>query len=138
VRRLLWRHVSAGARHFTSGGCNEHGVAGTCSEPRKTCLFTAYTLEGALAEYDKVVAAHPPYRHRPRDLVTVFVDVEPVLDLTDSTLQASYRMTDARMRGADYRACRHVVRRAILLDGYRAIRAPSAAAGSRRAASRGT
>lgn len=97
--------------------------------PRITCLYTAYTERGALAEYDKL-AREPAYSRRPRDLVSVRVDVAPVLDLTNPDLQAHYTITVAQIigeRSHDLSACRRVVRRAVIEDGYRAVRAPSAA-----------
>lgn len=97
--------------------------------PRISCLYTAYTADGALAEYDKL-ASEPGYARRPRDLVSVEVDVQDVLDLTDPDLQARYDIQSAQLRGDsadDLRACHRVVRQAVLTDGYRAIRAPSAA-----------
>jgi RES domain-containing protein len=98
--------------------------------PRISCPYTAYTEHGALAEYDKL-AREPAYGHQPRDLVSVVIDLEPVLDLTDLRVQARYRITAEQMCGdrpADLVACHRVVRQAILMDTYRAIRAPSAAA----------
>jgi RES domain-containing protein len=96
--------------------------------PRISCLYTSYTAEGALAEYDRMVASRPAYRHSPRDLVSVLIDVEPVLDLTDPVNQARYGITREAMLSSRYTACHRVVRRAILTDGFRGIRAPSAAA----------
>jgi hypothetical protein len=128
IRRLLWRHVPAGAAPLHFGWMQRARGRWNLQRPRISCLFTTYTQQGALAEYDKVVLSHPAYRHRPRDLVSVVVDVEPVLDLTDPAVQARYGITLAQIRSARYGACRHVVRRAVLVEGYRAIRAPSAAA----------
>jgi hypothetical protein len=63
--------------------------------------------------------------------VAIRVDVEPVLDLCDPALQARYGITPQELRGDhpwDLVACRRVMWLAVHRDGYRAIRAPSAAA----------
>jgi RES domain-containing protein len=98
--------------------------------PRIACLYTACSQTGALAEYDKL-AQEPVFGRQPRDLVAIRVDVEPVLDLCDPTLQACYGITLRELRGdhpSDLAACRRVMRLTVHRDGYRAIRAPSAAA----------
>lgn len=95
--------------------------------PRIACLYTSYTADGALAEYDKLAREEAGYSTRPRDLVSIQVDVEPVLDLGDPEMQARYEITDRQLRGRSYVPCHRVVREAVLRDGYRAIRAPSAA-----------
>jgi hypothetical protein len=91
------------------------------------CLYTSYTADGALAEYEKLARGEAGYASRPRDLVSVQVDVEPVLDLTDPRNQARYNITERQMRGLGHVVCHRVVREAVLRDGFRAIRAPSAA-----------
>lgn len=126
VRRLVWRHVPAGAEplHFTY--MQRARGRWNLQRPRIACLYTAYTRAGTLAEYDKIVRGDPAYRHRPRDLVSILVDVEPVLDLLDTALQAHYGVSQDEMVAPSYSTCHRTVRRAILEDGYRAIRAPSA------------
>jgi hypothetical protein len=52
--------------------------------------------------------------------------VEPVLDLIDRAMQSRYAVTREALAGLGYGECHRVLRRA-LADGYRAIRAPSAA-----------
>lgn len=95
--------------------------------PRIACLYTSCTAAGALAEYDKLARQEAGYATRPRDLVSVQVDVEPVLDLGTPENQARYGITERQMRAPGYTPCHRVVREAILRDGFRAIRAPSAA-----------
>jgi RES domain-containing protein len=95
--------------------------------PRIACLYTSYAYHGALSEYDKLAREEAGYASRPRDLVSIHVDVDSVLDLTDPDLQAMYGITSAQLVGVSYTPCHRVVREAILRDGFRAIRAPSAA-----------
>jgi RES domain-containing protein len=96
--------------------------------PGIACLYTAYTDLGALAEYEKLAREEAGYASRPRDLVSIQVDVAPVLDLADPEVRLRYGITAGQLCAAGYTACHSVVRRAVLVDGYRAIRAPSAAA----------
>lgn len=96
--------------------------------PRIACLYTSCSADGALAEYAKLARSEAGYATRPRDLVSIQVDVEPVLDLTDPEVQARYAINDRLMRSTGYTPCHRVVREAVLRDGFRAIRAPSAAA----------
>jgi RES domain-containing protein len=95
--------------------------------PRIACLYTSYTPEGALAEYEKLARKEAGYTTRPRDLVSIKVDVEPVLDLFDPEMMARYELTEQRIRGYSYGFTHQAVQQAILHDGFRAIRAPSAA-----------
>lgn len=95
--------------------------------PRIACLYTSYTADGALAEYDKLACEEAGYATRPRDLVSIQVDVEPVLDLGNPEMQARYQISERQMRGRSYVPSHRVVHEAVLRDGYRAIRAPSAA-----------
>jgi RES domain-containing protein len=96
--------------------------------PRIACLYTAYTRDGALGEYDKLAREEVGYASRPRDMVSLQVDVEPVLDLADPDLQRAFGITSAELASPAYTACHRVVRHAVLKAGFRAIRAPSAAA----------
>lgn len=129
VRRLVWRHVPAGAEPLHLGWMQRARGRWNTQRPRISCLYTAHTEAGALAEYDKL-AREPAYARRPRDLVSLHVDVEPVLDLTDPAFQERYGIDLGQLVGAEasaLRACHRVVREAILAGGHRAIRAPSAA-----------
>lgn len=126
VRRLVWRHVPAGAEplHFTF--MQRARGRWNLQRPRIACLYTAYTQAGALAEYDKIVQGDPAYRHRPRDLVSIRVDVDPVLDLLDPALRDHYEVSEDELVASTHTACHWIVRRAVLQEGYRAIRASSA------------
>lgn len=123
----MWRHVPRGAEPLHAGWMQLARGRWNLQRPRIACLYTAYTHLGALAEYEKLARSEPGYAARPRDLVSVHVDVEPVLDLTDPDLQAVYGITADQLIGGRYAICHRVVRRAVLRDGYRAIRAPCAA-----------
>lgn len=126
VRRLVWRHVPAGAEPLHYTYMQRARGRWNLQRPRIACLYTAYTQAGALAEYDKVVEGDPAYRHRRRDLVSIWVDVDPVLDLLDTALQVRYRVFEDDLVALSYTACHGIVRRAVLQEGYRAIRARSA------------
>jgi RES domain-containing protein len=89
VRRLVWRHVPAGAEPLHFGWMQRARGRWNTQRPRISCLYTAYEDDGALAEYDKL-ALEPGYARQPRDLVSLQVDVEPVLDLTDAAIRAAY------------------------------------------------
>jgi RES domain-containing protein len=95
--------------------------------PRIACLYTAYTVFGALGEYDKLAAGEVGYGSRPRDLVSIRVDVQLVLDLLDPEVRERYAIANDDIVAGRYTACHRVVREAVLRDGFRAIRAPSAA-----------
>jgi RES domain-containing protein len=95
--------------------------------PRITCLYTSYTPSGALAEYEKLAREEAGYASRPRDLVSIHVDVAPVLDLTDPRVLATLGVAPSAMIAQGYAACHRIVRRAVLKEGFRAIKAPSAA-----------
>jgi RES domain-containing protein len=127
VRRTVWRHVPRGAQPLHAGWMQVARGRWNTQRPRIACLYTSYTADGALAEYDKLAREEAGYSTCPRDLVSVQVDVEPVLDMTDPQVRARYGVTEADIRGTGYSACHRVVRQAVLHDGFRAIRAPSAA-----------
>ncbi len=83
----VWRHIPAGSYPLNlrylllaSGRWNRAGEYG--------CLYTALTRAGAAAEYSKYLQAAGAggrFPTRPRELVSLKVTVEPVLDLTDPT-----------------------------------------------------
>lgn len=130
-RGTVWRHVPAGANPLhvgrilhALGRWNRSGIFG--------CLYTALTIEGARAEYEKhfgAVGSAPETRAR-RDLVSIEIDVGPVLDLTDPVVAAQLNVTQ-EMLCADsddaLELCRTIATWA-RIQGYRAILAPSAAA----------
>lgn len=133
VSRLVWRHVPAGAEPLHLGWMQRARGRWNTQRPRLTCLYTAYSADGALAEYEKL-AIDTVFARSPRDLVSIRVTVEPVLDLTEPAIQALFGITPAQMTGSDssdLAACRRAVQVAFA-SGYRAIRAPSAAAAGER------
>lgn len=130
VRRTVWRHVPAGAEPLHLGWMQGARGRWVFQRPRITCLYTAYREEGARAEYQKL-AQEAAYARQPRDLVSLLVDVTPVLDIADPDHRDRYGIHLDQVRGdrpADIAACHRVVKQAVLRDHYRAIRAPSAAA----------
>jgi RES domain-containing protein len=129
VSRLVWRHVPAGAEPLHLGWMQRARGRWNTQRPRLTCLYTAYSAEGALAEFEKL-AVDTVFARAPRDLVSIRVTVEPVVDLTEAVVQALFDITLTQMAGSDstdLAACRRAAQTA-LASGYRAIRAPSAAA----------
>ena len=80
----VWRHVPAGAQVLHVGFILRAGGRWN-RRGRYGALYTALKREGALAEYRKYfgqrgMADRPK---APRDLVSVEVDLDPVVDLTD-------------------------------------------------------
>ena len=81
----VWRHIPAGSYPLNlrylllaSGRWNRAGEYG--------CLYTSLTRAGAAAEFRKYLqaaGAGEGFPTRPRELVSLRVTVEPVLDLTD-------------------------------------------------------
>ncbi len=80
----VWRHIPAGEHPLhagyilrATGRWNRAGVYG--------CLYTAFSKEGAVAEYEKYLERENSTRikSKPRELVTIKVDINPVLDLTN-------------------------------------------------------
>ena len=127
IRRLVWRHVPAGVEPLHLGWMQRARGRWNTQRPRVTCLYTAYTLDGALGEFVRLAAGRPAYAATPRDLVSIHVDVEPVADLTDEDVLQELGIDPTELVGPGYAAC-HRAMHAALREGYRAIRAPSAAA----------
>ncbi len=81
----VWRHIPAGSYPLNlrylllaSGRWNRAGFYG--------CLYTSLTRAGAEAEYRKYLqaaGAGAQLLTRPRELVSLRVTVDPVMDLTD-------------------------------------------------------
>ena len=79
----VWRHIPAGEHPLhagyilrASGRWNRAGVYG--------CLYTAFSKEGAITEYKKYLEREnsSSIESKPRELVSIVVDINPVLDLT--------------------------------------------------------
>jgi len=95
-------------------------------------LYTALTRAGAIAEYEKVRRAYKDFgvpRGRPKDLVSIEVQVHPVLDLTDRRMRRTLGVSLSMITGdddGDLETCRQLADLA-RAKGYRAILSPSAA-----------
>ncbi|MCX6071370.1 MAG: RES family NAD+ phosphorylase [Chloroflexi bacterium] len=126
----VWRHVPAGAQVLHVGFILRAGGRWN-RRGRYGALYTALKPQGALAEYRKY------YRQRgmanrpksPRDLVSVEVDLDPVVDLTDPgngivDPKASFLTGDTPQ---DYDKCQALADD-VRAAGYVGLIAPSAAA----------
>jgi len=130
LRAKVWRHIPVGAHPrdleaiLRSGGrWNRPDVYG--------CLYTALTLQGAIAELEKAknYKSGAPRQIGPRELVSIQVDLDPVVDLTDPNNgyvdpQAPF-LTGAA--DDDKENCRSLADQ-LRIDGVAAIIVPSAAA----------
>ena len=126
----VWRIVPRGAFALhvgfilrARGRWNREGVYG--------CLYTALTPEGALGEWGKYLrrAGVSARLAPPRDLVSLRVRVDPVLDLTSRTVRREMGISLATLTGdeeGDLEACRSIADLARQQD-YCAILSPSAA-----------
>ena len=128
-RGVVWRHVPVGAEPLHLGWILK-GARGRWNSrrPRLPCIYTALTPEGAIAEYERHVAAYGAPRRR--DLVSLRVAVGPVLDLTSRFVRRRFGIGLDAVVGdaaADLAACRTLARRHVLHGDHRAILAPSAA-----------
>lgn len=95
------------------------------------CLYTALTPEGALAELDKHADEFAGRRRR-RDLVSLRVDIDQILDLTSTIIRVRLGVPESVLTGddaTDLAFCRGLARREVLHGEYGAILAPSAAPG---------
>ena len=106
-----------------SGRWNRYGEYG--------CLYTAVSERGAVAEYRKVLThvGLTPDADAPRDLVTIEVDADPVLDLATDPFFESTGVPLSALTGdssADLELCRTIADYA-RSEGYVAIISPSAA-----------
>lgn len=125
----VWRHIPKGEHSLhtgyilrAAGRWNRPGVYG--------CLYTAFSKEGAIAEYKKSLERESINlaKAKPRELVTIKVDINPVLDFTNKRtslvpLSSTFLVGDDP---DDLEKCR------VLADtardrGYAAIIVPSAA-----------
>jgi RES domain-containing protein len=126
----VWRIVPANAFALhvgyilrARGRWNREGVYG--------CLYTALTPEGALAEWAKYLrgAGVPPALSSPRDLVSLEVRVDPVLDLTSAAVLRQVGIQPEMLTGDgddSLELCRAIADLA-RQRGYHAILSPSAA-----------
>ena len=126
----VWRIVPAKAFALhvgyilrARGRWNREGVYG--------CLYTALTPEGALAEWAKYLRAAgvPPAVSSARDLVSLEVRVEPVLDLTSAAVLRKIGVEREMLTGDgddSLELCRALSDLAHQ-RGYHAILSPSAA-----------
>jgi len=95
------------------------------------CIYSSLTKEGAIAEYHKYLqqaAVSSPSLAKPRELVSLIVEVDPVIDLTKS--KSSPVSTSALFltgdNPADIEDCRKLAD-IFRAQGYNGIIAPSAA-----------
>lgn len=93
-------------------------------------LYTSLSEQIARAEWNKRQNKQPRYRRTQRDVVTIQVDVEPVADLTQSSVrrQLGLSITHGQMTSdssSDYSACRQAADRVRSKD-YNAILVPAA------------
>jgi hypothetical protein len=125
-----WRHIPAGSYPLNlrylllaSGRWNRAGEYG--------CLYTSLTRTGAEAEYRKYLraaGAGGQFPARPRELVSLIVTVEPVMDLTDPAASpvppTSHFLT--MDDDASLESCRALAD-ALRAQGFAALITPSAA-----------
>lgn len=105
------------------GRWNREGIYG--------CLYSSLTRTGARAEYRKYLqsaGAAGRIRKRPRELVSLSVSIEPVMDLTDPNVSpvptgSPFLIGDDEASHATCRQLADVLR----AQGYAAIITPSAA-----------
>ena len=127
----VWRHIPAGGFSLhagyilkASGRWNRAGVYG--------CIYTSLTQPGAIAEYQKYLhfaGITDPNLVKPREIVSIIVDIDPVMDLLDK--KASPIPVNSRFltgdNPSDIVSCR-LLADYLRSEGYSGIIAPSAAA----------
>jgi RES domain-containing protein len=128
----VWRHIPAGAHPLhvgyilkATGRWNRAGEYG--------CIYTSLTADGARAEYRKYLNRAGIYKIgllKSRELVSLLVEVNPVMDLTNAkTSPISPKETFLTSDDPeDLQACRSLAD-TIRAQGYAGILAPSAALG---------
>ena len=128
---VVWRYIPAWAHPLhvgfllqAAGRWNRYAEYG--------CLYTSLSREGAIAEYRKVAGGYVGLASsdaEKKDLVSILVRVEPVLDLTDRSVRRRYGVSLAMLTGdsdESLETCRSIADLA-RAQGYRAILSPSAA-----------
>jgi len=126
----VWRHIPAGAHPRDLEAILRSG--GRWNRPDVyACLYTALTLDGAIAELRKAKyrSSGLPRDIKPRALVSIQVDLDPVIDLTDPA-NPYVDPKEHFLTGntdADKEHCRSVADR-VRADGIVGIIVPSAAA----------
>ena len=95
------------------------------------CIYTAFSRDGAIAEYKKILksAGLSPVDAAKRDLVTIKVNLSPILDLGTERTRRRLSVTKTQLIGdspRDFELCRSIADLA-RSEGYVAIRSPSAA-----------
>ncbi len=126
----VWRHIPAGAHPLhvgyilrAGGRWNREGEYG--------CIYTSLTLEGVKAEYRKYLKRAGILRPgllKPRDLVSLMVEINPVMNLTDKKV-APVPPDEPFLTGdepGDLEACRSLAD-TLRAQGYAGILVPSAA-----------
>jgi len=131
----VWRHIPAGAHPLhvfyilkANGRWNRTGEYG--------CLYTSLTPEGAIAEYDKHLlrfGAVTTGKVEPHELVSLIVEIDPVIDLTDVgtspiSPEASFLIGDDPK---NLEACRSLAD-SLRAQGYAGLIIPSAAAAGKK------
>lgn len=131
----VWRHIPSGGHPLNTryilrarGRWNRESMYG--------CLYTALDVAGALAELRKLLLGigMTGLSLKARELVSIAIEVAPVLDLSSRSRRIRYGISLNSLRGdreQDLEACRKIADRA-RSEGYRAILAPSAARRSER------
>jgi RES domain-containing protein len=126
----VWRHVPVGAEPLHLGWILKAARGRWNSRrPRLPCIYTSLTAHGAVAEFEKHIAEYGAPR-RQRDLVSLYVSVGPVLDLTSARVVKALGVDPVRLIGdhpRDLAACRAIAQWAVLERDYQGILAPSAA-----------
>jgi len=125
----VWRYIPAGFHPLDAGSILK--ANGRWNRPGEYgCLYTALTRQGAEAEYNKFLynAGIEPKQDKPRDLVTIYADLQLVLNQTSKT-DALVDPASPFLIGDkpdDWEKCRKLAD-VIRLENYSGILAPSAA-----------
>jgi RES domain-containing protein len=125
----VWRHIPEGKHSLhtgyilrAAGRWNREGLYG--------CLYTSLTKDGAIAEYRKYLEKVKSTfaKSKPRDLVSIVVSVDPVLDFTTPSTSPVPPSSPFLVEDSpeDLEICRILADKA-REEGYAAILVPSAA-----------